>query len=97
MKETLDEQSRKALVSYRLERADETMKEAEILAREQHYNAAANRLYYACYYAASALLVSNTISASTHAGVKTMLGMHFVSKGIRTDKKEFNGKRYIKI
>ena len=82
MKETLDEQSRKALVSYRLERADETMKEAEILAREQHYNAAANRLYYACYYAASALLVSNTISASTHAGVKTMLGMHFVSKGI---------------
>ena len=25
MKETLDEQSRKALVSYRLERADETM------------------------------------------------------------------------
>ena len=69
MKETLDEQSRKALVSYRLERADET-------------NAAANRLYYACYYAASALLVSNTISASTHAGVKTMLGMHFVSKGI---------------
>ena len=58
MKETLDEQSRKALVSYRLERADETMKEAEILAKEQHYNAAANRLYYACYYAASELLVS---------------------------------------
>ena len=71
MKETLDEQSRKALVSYRLERADETMKEAEILAKEQHYNAAAKRLYYACYYAASALLVSNTIS-----------GLHFVSKGI---------------
>ena len=90
MKETLDEQSRKALVSYRLERADETMKEAEILAREQHYNAAANRLYYACYYAASALLVSNTISASTHAGVKTMLGMHFVSKGILSKAPSWN-------
>jgi uncharacterized protein (UPF0332 family) len=82
MKETLDEQSRKALVSYRLERADETMKEAEILAREQHYNAAVNRLYYACFYATQALLLKHHIAATTHAGVKSMLGLHFVSKGI---------------
>lgn len=34
MKETLDEESRKALVQYRLERADETVKEAELLAGE---------------------------------------------------------------
>ena len=31
MKETLDEQSREALVQYRLERAEETLKEVEIL------------------------------------------------------------------
>ena len=45
MKETLDEQSREALIQYRLDRADETLKEVEILAKEAHYNAAANRLY----------------------------------------------------
>ena len=52
------------------------------MASEAHFNAAINRLYYACFYAASALLVRNGISAVSHAGVKTMLGLHFVSKGI---------------
>lgn len=47
-----------------------------------HYNAAFNRLYYACFYAASALLVANGISASSHSGVKTMLSLNFVSKGL---------------
>ncbi len=82
MNETLDEQSRNALVQYRLERADETLQEVEILARESHYNAAANRLYYACYYAVSALLIANGHNAQSHAGVKTLLGLHFVSKGL---------------
>lgn len=82
MKETLDEQSREALVQYRLERAEETLKEVEILTNEAHYNAAANRLYYACFYAVTALLVANGHSTQSHAGAKTLLGLHFVSKGI---------------
>ena len=82
MKETLDEQSRADLVRYRIERADETLKEAGLLAKEGYYNAAFNRLYYACFYAVQALLVKNGIQTSTHAGVKTMLGLQFVSKGL---------------
>jgi uncharacterized protein (UPF0332 family) len=82
MKETLDQQSREALVKYRLDRADETIKEAELLAKEAHFNAAVNRLYYACYYAVSALLVANGYNAQSHAGAKTLLGLHFVSNGI---------------
>lgn len=49
MKETLDEQSRLELIHYRMERADETMEEAGILAGHGHYNAAVNRLYYVCF------------------------------------------------
>lgn len=82
MKETLDEQSRLELVRYRLNRADETMEEVSLLADYGHYNAAVNRLYYACFYAVQALLLKNHIGASTHSGVKSMLGLHFVSKGI---------------
>ena len=82
MKETLDEQSRTDLVRYRIERADETLHEAGLLTKEGYYNAAFNRLYYACFYAALALLVKHGITTSTHAGVKTMLGLHFVSKGL---------------
>lgn len=82
MKETLDEQSRLGLMRYRLERANETMEEAEILAERGHYNAAVNRLYYACFYAVQALLLKHHITATTHAGVKSMLGLLFVSTGI---------------
>lgn len=82
MKETLDEQSRRDLVKYRLDRAYETLKEADLLADNGFYNAAVNRLYYACYYATVALLLKHGIMASTHAGVKSMLGLHFVTTGI---------------
>lgn len=78
----LDDESRKSLVEYRLERAYETMKEAALLTDKGYYNAAVNRLYYACYYAAAALLLKHEIEAKTHAGVKSMFGLHFVSKGL---------------
>lgn len=82
MKETLDEQSRLGLMRYRLERSEEAMDEASILAERGHYNAAVNRLYYACFYAVQALLLKYHIAANTHSGIKSMLGLHFISKGI---------------
>lgn len=94
MNEGLDEQSRNALVKYRLDRADETIKEAELLANESHYNAAVNRLYYACFYATTALLISNGISTSSHAGTKTMLGLNFVSKGLLSNE---HGKTFTRL
>lgn len=81
MKENFDQQSRDALIAYRVERAYGSLKEARLMAQEGFYNAAVNRLYYACYYVAVALLLKNNTSAQTHSGVKTMLGMHFTSKG----------------
>ena len=81
MRQQLTEQERFDLMRYRMQRAYETMKEADVMSRESFYNAAINRLYYACYYAAVALLIKNEIQPQTHNGVKTMLGLHFVSKG----------------
>ena len=78
----LDDESRKALVNYRLERAYKTLEEAALLEEKEYYNAAVNRLYYACYYATEALLLKHKIEAKSHAGVKAMLGLHFVSKGL---------------
>ncbi|MCQ2249989.1 MAG: HEPN domain-containing protein [Bacteroidales bacterium] len=77
MKE-LNEEDRKALIQYRLERSSETYAEAVLLNNNGFYNAAMSRLYYSCYYVVEALLVQNKINATTHAGVKQMLGKHFV-------------------
>ena len=82
MKEQLSEENVRALVSYRLSRAKETLAEIPHLKDMGYLNTAVNRLYYACYYAVVALLIKNHIHASTHAGVKQMLGLHFVSKGL---------------
>jgi uncharacterized protein (UPF0332 family) len=69
------------LIEYRLNRATETLSEIEIHVNNGLWNTAINRLYYACYYAASALLLANDIKTSTHSGVRQMLGLHFVKTG----------------
>ena len=81
MKQQMDEETRVALVDYRLERAHGTLDEADLLYNGGYYNAAVNRLYYAGYYAAVALLLSRGIETATHNGVKTQLSMHFVRTG----------------
>jgi uncharacterized protein len=81
MKQELDNDSIEALVAYRIQRARETLLEAETLLKSDFFNAAVNRLYYACYYAVIALLVKHRIAAHTHSGVKQMLGIHFIVPG----------------
>lgn len=79
MKQSLDDESINALVAYRIQHAKDTFSEVATIAESGFYNTAINRLYYACYYAVMALLVKNNIPAQTHAGVKQMLGLHFVT------------------
>ena len=62
-------------VNYRLNRAKETLREINIHIENELWNTAINRLYYACYYAATALLLENDIKASTHAGVRQVLSL----------------------
>lgn len=82
MKQELTPEHRAALVDYRLERAHHTLEEADYMRTGDYFNAAINRLYYACFYAASALLIAKSIEAITHNGVKTMLSFHFVRTGL---------------
>lgn len=81
MKQILDEDSINGLVSYRTQRARETMLEAKLMIDEGYLNGAINRLYYACYYIVTALLLKNGIYTQTHSGTKQMLGLHFVVSG----------------
>lgn len=55
MTDKLDAKSRYDLVEYKFEKAHQALSEADVLGQANFYNAAVNRLYYAVYYAASAL------------------------------------------
>jgi len=79
---TLQPENRNSLIRLRLQKAKETMAEVKGIIRLEYWRVAANRLYYACYYAVTALLIKNGYSAHTHNGVFTLLGKHFVLDGI---------------
>jgi len=74
--------SKNDLISYRLKRSLESIQEAKLLAAEGHWNATANRLYYAAFYAVNALLIQEDISARTHSGIKTSFYKNFIKSGI---------------
>lgn len=82
MKSELTLKDRKNLIEYRLSRASETLVEAQYNADGGYFNTAVNRLYYAAYYAASALMLANGLNSTTHAGIKTMLSLNFVRTGL---------------
>ncbi|MGB2783666.1 MAG: HEPN domain-containing protein [Atribacterota bacterium] len=68
----------RALVIYRLNRSDESLEEALILLKKDHVNTFVNRLYYACFYAVTALLLSKGLSSSKHSGVRALFHQNFV-------------------
>lgn len=74
--------SRSDLVNYRVQRAYEALEDARILADAGRWNTSVNRLYYACFYAVSALLIKDGLSSSKHSGVRSLFNRHYV----KTDK-----------
>jgi hypothetical protein len=69
------------LVRYRVDRADETFREAELMLQHGYLNGALNRLYYACFYAVTGLLLTEGHSSSKHSGVIALFERHWIKTG----------------
>ncbi|MFW5822170.1 MAG: HEPN domain-containing protein [Tangfeifania sp.] len=68
-------------IKYRIDRAKETIEEVRTHINNRFWNTAINRMYYACFYAVSALLFKEDIEVSSHSGVRQKFGEHFVKTG----------------
>jgi hypothetical protein len=75
-----DEQ--KTLVNYRLERANESIKAAELMLENSMYIPAMNRIYYSMFYAVQALLILKESSFSKHGQVKGFFNKEFIKTGV---------------
>lgn len=73
---------REDLVKYRLERAKETLEDAQLLIKSKRWNSAINRLYYSAFYAVLALLLNENHKTTTHNGVKSVFSEHFIKTNI---------------
>jgi uncharacterized protein (UPF0332 family) len=67
-----------------LSRAKEALEEAILLLENDHINTFVNRLYYACFYAVSALLLAKGLSATRHSGVRVLFHQNIVKPGLLT-------------
>lgn len=72
----------KALVTYRLEQADESLDSAQLLLDHGKYRPSLNRSYYAMFYAVLGLLAISQHQTSKHSGAISLFNREFVKKGI---------------
>ena len=65
-----------------IQRALKYLRSAEILLKERDYESSVSRAYYAMFYSAQAVLLTKNLSFSSHKGVISSFGEHFIKTGI---------------
>jgi len=81
----LDKKTEELIRGY-LAKAEEKLVSVKNLIADGSYDDAVSRAYYAAFHAASALLLSEGLTADTHSGLVNLFGLHFVKSG-KFDKK----------
>lgn len=82
----LTQQEQIDIVRYRIDNAHLTLDEVSSHIEKGYYNTAVNRMYYACFYAVGALLITKQITTKSHDGVRQMFSLHYVRPGIISER-----------
>ena len=80
------DKSTQELIRGYLAKAEEKLGVVDRLLAQNDFEDAVSRAYYAAYYAAQALLLSEGLEARSHRGLVALVGLHFVKTG-KLDKK----------
>ena len=78
----MNDDAKNALISYRMERAAESVEAARLMLDNAMPTSAMNRIYYAMFYAVQAVLITKSASFSKHGQVKGYFNKEFVHKGL---------------
>lgn len=74
---SLNEEEKKILISIRLSKSEDAMKDVDLLLNNCRWVLLANRLYYSAYYVVSALLIAYGYTAKTHDGINQIFNRFF--------------------
>ena len=69
-------------IKYKLQRADDAIRSAEVLLKENLWLDTLSKIYYAAFYGVSALLIDMKLNPKTHGGAKALFHKEFVSTGL---------------
>jgi uncharacterized protein (UPF0332 family) len=76
----ISEEDRKALITYRIEQAKDTIAVSEFLLNSDKLSVAVNRIYYGMYYALSSLALKYNFETSKHSHLIGWFNREFISK-----------------
>lgn len=79
---SLNTEERNIMVKVEIERAERILNEFTIYVENNLWNTLVNRMYYAVFHAATALLIQNKLHPGTHQGVYILLSQRFIKEGI---------------
>jgi uncharacterized protein (UPF0332 family) len=74
------------LMQYRISRSWESYSAAKSLIELDLYISAMNRIYYACFYMVTVLLLTKNLTSTKHSGIKSIFNKEFINEGL-IDKK----------
>jgi uncharacterized protein (UPF0332 family) len=76
-----ESEAQKTMIGLWLKKADEALASAELEVNAGHTGFAVNRLYYACFYAVTALLLRDGKQFARHSAVKSEFVRSYVKPG----------------
>ncbi|SHK47708.1 HEPN domain-containing protein [Desulforamulus aeronauticus] len=76
----------KDLVLWRIEKAERTFQDADLLLERDSFASAINRYYYAAFYAIRALLATKELDSPKHSGVISLFNREFVKTNLFSKK-----------
>ena len=68
-------------IRYRIEQSTEAFEVAKLSLENGLLRSSVNRLYYACFYVVSALLLCEDHRSSKHSGVRALFDRHWIKPG----------------
>ena len=83
---SLNDEERKLLVEFEVEKAHQLIDQFPILESAELWDTLANHVYYAVFHAVTALLIKNGLHAGSHQGVSVLFNKHFVKENLIDEK-----------
>ncbi len=78
---TISNKERLKLIKYRIEQAEDTITDVELLVENNRFRAAINRIYYGMFYSLLALALSEKFYSSKHTQLIGWFNKNFIHEG----------------
>ena len=69
------------LIQHRRQKAAQTLDDARLLFEKKRLFSCVSRIYYACFYEVTALMIKENYKSSKHSGVKSFFMQQYVKTG----------------